>query len=107
VLSLEPAKKLIVVKHGDIKGFMPAMTMPYEVKDQRLLDGLAPGDLIKATLVVLDNGAYLSDITKTGQAPIEKPPAAAAAPAASSGLGVYTGNAWTPEQVLADLKSGG
>ncbi len=64
VLSLEPARKLLTVKHEEIKGFMPAMTMPYEVRDTRLLDGLAPGDLINATLVVVSNGAYLSAIKK-------------------------------------------
>jgi protein SCO1/2 len=86
VLSLEPARKLVVVKHGEIKGFMPAMTMPYEVKDEKLLDGLAPGDLIDATLLVVSNGAYLSTIKKVGQAPLEKPPAETAAPTASSGF---------------------
>jgi protein SCO1/2 len=86
VLSLEPAKKLLTVKHGEIKGFMPAMTMPYEVKDDRLLDGLAPGDLIDATLLVLPNGAYLSAIKKVGQEPLPKPVAESAAPAASSGF---------------------
>ena len=53
VLSLEPARKVVTVKHGEIKGFMPAMTMPYEVRDEKLLDGLAPRDLIDAKLVVL------------------------------------------------------
>ena len=32
---------------------MPAMTMPYEVQDAKALDGLAPGDLINAKLVVV------------------------------------------------------
>ena len=44
-------KKLVTIKHEEVKGFMPAMTMPYEVKDAKALDGLAPGDLINATLV--------------------------------------------------------
>ena len=45
---------------------MPAMTMPYKVQDAKLLDGLAPGDLINATLVVVSNGAYLTTIKKVG-----------------------------------------
>ncbi len=68
VLSLDPAKKFLVVKHEDIKGFMPAMTMPYEVRDAGALDGLAPGDLINGTLVVFSNGAYLERIRKVGTA---------------------------------------
>src|SRR5438093_5151683 len=86
VLSLEPARKTLTVKHEEIKGFMPAMTMPYEVRDPKLLEGLAAGDLINATLVVVSNGAYLSTIRKVGQAPLEKPPAEAPNPSASSGF---------------------
>jgi len=87
VLSLEPARKQLTIKHEEIKGFMPAMTMPYEVRDEKLLSGLVAGDLINATLVVVSNGAYLSTIKKVGQAPLEKPPAEAPnPPAASSGF---------------------
>src|SRR5947199_187896 len=73
VLSVGPARKQLTVKHEEIKGFMPAMTMPYEVRDETLLKGIAAGDLINATLVVVSNGAYLSAIKKVGEAPLEKP----------------------------------
>jgi protein SCO1/2 len=86
VISIEPGRKALTIKHEEIKGFMPAMTMPYEVRDGKLLDGLAAGDLINATLIVVSNGAYLSAIRKVGQAPLEKPPAEAPAPSASSGF---------------------
>ncbi len=86
VLTLEPARKQVTVKHEEIRGFMPAMTMPYDVKEAAALDGLAPGDLINATLVVYSNGAYLADIEKVGSAPLEQPAAADAAPSASSGF---------------------
>src|SRR5262245_42384966 len=49
---------------------MPAMTMPYIVKDAQLLSGREPGDLVTATLVVSEGSAWLSAITKTGSAPI-------------------------------------
>ena len=86
VLALEPARKQVTLKHEEIKGFMPAMTMPYEVREATALDGLAPGDLINATLVVYSNGAYISGIRKVGTAPLEKPPADPPAPSASSGF---------------------
>ena len=70
VLAVRPETKEILVKHDDIPGFMPAMTMPYAVKDAGLLAGRAPGDLITATLVVEPELAHLSVITKTGSAPI-------------------------------------
>jgi protein SCO1 len=86
VLSVDSARKMVVVKHEEIKDFMPAMTMPYEAQEARLLDGLAPGDLINATLVVFSNGAHLTTIRKVGTAPLEKPPAEAPNPPASSGF---------------------
>ena len=102
VLSLEPARKVVTLKHDEVKGFMPAMTMPYEVRDGRLLGNLAPGDLINATLFVLPNGAYLSTITKVGQAPIEKPPVEAAAPAASSGFELLKVGDAVPDSVFVN-----
>ena len=35
VQSLDAPRKLVIVKHEEIKGFMPAMTMPYEVEDAK------------------------------------------------------------------------
>ena len=87
ILTIQPQHKFAEIKHEEVKGFMPAMTMSYEVKNPKLLDGLAPGDLINATLVVESNAAYLSEVRKVGSAPIERPPAeATAAPSASSGF---------------------
>lgn len=87
VISIESPKKQLTVKHGEIKGLMPGMTMPYTVRDEKLLNGLAPGDVIDATLVVESNDAYLKTLTRTGSAPLEPQPAdTATAPAARSGF---------------------
>jgi protein SCO1/2 len=86
VITLNPAAKQVTVKHEAIAGFMPAMTMPYDVRDGKALDGLAPGDLINATLVVVSNGAYLAGVKKVGSAPLEKAPADTPMPTASSGF---------------------
>jgi protein SCO1/2 len=103
VQSLDPARKIVVVKHGEIKGFMPAMTMPYEVQEAKALDGLAPGDLVNATLVVLSNGAYLTNIKKVGTAPLEKPPAEAPnPPAASSGFELLKPGEAAPDGAFVD-----
>jgi protein SCO1 len=82
VLAVKPDTREILVKHDDIPGFMPAMTMPYTVKDEKLIAEREPGDLIEATLVVSAGSAWLSAITKTGTAPVpedapSKVPAAA------------------------------
>lgn len=77
VQSLEPERKSVVVKHEAIKGFMPAMTMPFTVKDPALIGDKKPGDLVTATLVVSETSAHLSSIARTGHAPIDAAPAPA------------------------------
>lgn len=70
VLAVRAETGELLVRHGDIPGFMPAMTMPYVVKDRALLNDRAAGELITATLVVEPKLAHLSSITRTGFAPI-------------------------------------
>src|SRR5262245_63513085 len=70
ILDVKPATGEVIVKHGDIPGFMMAMTMPYKVGDSKILEGKEPGDLITATLVVGQTEAHLSRIDKTGHAPV-------------------------------------
>src|SRR5689334_5010689 len=70
ILVVKPETKEVLVKHEDIPGFMPAMTMPYVVNDAALIRERVAGDLITATLVVGTERAYLSAITKTGSAPL-------------------------------------
>src|SRR4051794_274059 len=74
VQAIDAPRKLVILKHEEIKGFMPAMTMPYEVEDPAVLAQLAPGDLINSTLVVFTSGAHLTNVKKVGSAPLEKPP---------------------------------
>jgi protein SCO1 len=102
ILSVDAAKKSAQIKHEEIKGFMPGMTMPYEVRDPKLLEGLAPGDLITATLVVESNAAYLSTLNKTGSAPLDAPPAEAPAPSASSGFEVLKPGEQVPAGQFVD-----
>jgi protein SCO1 len=70
ILVVKPETKEVLVKHQDIPGFMPAMTMPYTVKDAEVLKQRVPGDLITATLHVAPEGPFLTAITKTGSAPL-------------------------------------
>jgi len=66
VISIYSVKNEITIKHEEIPGFMPAMTMPFKVKDVTLLVGRMPGDLIEAKLVVTEKEAYLTDLEKIG-----------------------------------------
>jgi protein SCO1/2 len=102
IQSIDAARRLVVVKHEEIKGFMPAMTMPYEVQDAKALEGLAPGDLIDSTLVVFSNGAHLTRVKKVGQAPLERPPADAPMPSASSGFELLKPGDAVPDGAFLD-----
>ena len=76
VLAVAPERNEITIKHQDIENFMPGMTMPFNVRDAALIRDRVPGDLVTATLVVEEVGAYLSTVSKTGFAEVtEAPPA--------------------------------
>jgi len=62
VISADPEKKLITVKHGDIPGLMPAMTMTYQVAEPGQIAALQPGDKISADLVVSESKGRLEKI---------------------------------------------
>jgi protein SCO1/2 len=97
VLGLKPESQEVLIKHEDITGFMPGMTMPFKVADEQLLAGIQPGDLVTATLVVAETDARLSAITKTGHTPLEAPPASA-----SSGFELLKDGETVPDQLLID-----
>jgi protein SCO1/2 len=78
IVAVDEAKQQLTVKHGDIRNFMPAMTMAYTVKDKSMMEGRTPGDLITATLLVDDSRGYLTSIKVTGHAPLTEPPPSAA-----------------------------
>jgi len=62
VISITPNKKNIIVKHGDIPGFMDPMTMPFPVLDTTILSNIAPRDSIKFTIEVDDGETAVSTI---------------------------------------------
>ena len=70
VIAVNTERQELTVKHEDIRGFMPGMTMPFKVKDPQQVAASRPGDLITATLVVEDTAAYLDEVRKTGEAPL-------------------------------------
>ena len=50
VIAVVPASEQLVVEHGEIKGFMDAMTMGYKVKPPSLLNKLKAGDTVRFTI---------------------------------------------------------
>jgi protein SCO1/2 len=102
VLSVTPNRQQATVKHEEIKGLMAAMTMPYSVHDPKQLEGIAPGDLINAKLVVLSSDAYLTDVKRVGEAPLPQTPADAPSPAASSGFELLKPGEAVPDGKFVD-----
>jgi protein SCO1/2 len=64
VIEVDVANRRLTIAHGDIPGFMAAMTMPFVVleKDAALLQAMSPGDEVTATLVAPDSRYWLEDL---------------------------------------------
>ncbi len=73
ILLLRPDIREVRIHHDPIPGYMGEMTMSLGVQDAAALDGLVPGDLVEATLVVTSTNAWLEDLRKTGHAPLPGP----------------------------------
>jgi protein SCO1/2 len=74
VVAVDAPAQEITIKHDDIPRFMPGMTMPFKVRDPQLLSGRAPGDVVRATLVVKGADAHLRTLERTGTAPVPEGP---------------------------------
>ena len=64
VITTVPNAGQLVVEHGEIKGFMAAMTMGYRVEPPSLLEGLKAGDKIRFTIDVTSNAIIKIERTK-------------------------------------------
>jgi protein SCO1/2 len=66
VLAVHPDKQQVTIRHEDIAGFMPGMTMSFPVTREELLTGREAGEMVTATLEVTDAVGRLSAIERTG-----------------------------------------
>lgn len=82
VLRVDQEHRTIVVSHGAIAGYMPAMAMLFHVRDGQELAGLKPGMHVEFQLVVGRNESYADKLRLEGGARYEVD-SAAPAPARS------------------------
>lgn len=54
VVAVSPNERTITIAHEDIVGYMPAMTMPFKIKNEADLQMVKAGDQLTGTLVVDD-----------------------------------------------------
>ncbi len=62
VKEVRAADREVVIKHEEIPGYMAAMTMPFDVKDAKELDGLAPGDTVNFRMNVTATDGWIDQI---------------------------------------------
>jgi len=64
VTDLDPKVPMIEIDHEDIKGLMPAMQMPFHVKDKGVLEGIKRGDRIEFTVENGVRGMLVTEVRK-------------------------------------------
>jgi protein SCO1/2 len=97
ILVVSPDKQTISIKHQDIVGYMPAMTMTFPVATKELMKDRVPGELITAILEVSPAEGKIVEITHTGNAPMPS-----RTNVASLAEGVLEQGAEAPDAALID-----
>ena len=62
VRGFAPDHSTVGVQHEDIPGFMPSMTMPFSVKNQKEISALKIGDGISFRMTVTDKDLFLDQV---------------------------------------------
>jgi protein SCO1/2 len=64
VISVKPNVKQVEIRHEAVTNYMPAMTMPFDVKDTNELAGLEPGSKVTFRMIVTDTEGWIDQIQK-------------------------------------------
>ena len=62
--SIDKEMATVQIDHEEIKDYMPAMNMPYSVKDKSLLDSVSAGDRVEFSLEGTSKGDVVSEIKR-------------------------------------------
>lgn len=73
VKKLDPDGKTVSIKHEEIPGYMPAMTMPFTARDTNELRDLQAGDEVSFQMHVTATDGWVQNIIKTGATNIPAP----------------------------------
>jgi protein SCO1 len=66
VRETRTAKSQLIVKHEEIPGYMDAMTMPFQVRDPKILASVKPGDAITFQLHVTEEDHWIDGVKIVG-----------------------------------------
>ena len=71
VVAVDKKDRTATIEHEDIVGYMPAMTMPFRIKNDADLEMMKPGDQVTGSLVVNDTSSWVEIATiAEGTAPL-------------------------------------
>ena len=65
VVAVDAAKARVKINHEAIEGWMDAMTMWFDVKDAKMLEGIAPNDKIEFVVTEEESADVVTEIRKT------------------------------------------
>jgi protein SCO1 len=75
IQEITPDRKQARIEHENIPGYMEAMTMMFDVKDPKELEGLQPNDQVAFRMVVTENDGWIDQVKKIGTViPTNTPP---------------------------------
>lgn len=74
VLKIDPAQKTVVVSHDAVPDVMPAMTMPFVVREAGELNGLVPGAIVTFSLVIEKDRSHIEQVRVVRYQNVEQDP---------------------------------
>jgi len=77
VIQVDPSRTSFVVSHDSIPGVMPAMTMPFDVKERAALAGVTAGMTVRFTLVLGRQSAHAEGVQIVRDQSVEQDPSTA------------------------------
>lgn len=77
--------RTVIVEHGEIRGLMPAMVMPFTARDSSAIASLRTGDAVSFNLFLHGDSAWIADIEKLPDDAVSEHPAGTRDPTGAPG----------------------
>jgi protein SCO1/2 len=103
VRGIDFAGRRVTVEHEDIAGYMPSMTMPFDVKMMAEVEPFHVADAIEFKLIVTDQASWIEGVKKIDAREVQLPAKTAAAGPTANVARLKEGDA-LPEFQLVDAQ---
>ncbi|MBI3302172.1 MAG: SCO family protein [Deltaproteobacteria bacterium] len=101
VKEVLPQERQVVIAHEDIPGFMKAMTMGFEVKEDSLLEGIGKGEEVAFTIEKTKDSLYLTALAPAQESAEALPRTEPEAPTEAEGV-IFPEPVPAPDFTLTD-----